>query len=419
MDWVKPTRCNMPAMMGRSFANIEGYLNSLTPKLGQIKQPSVEDKALDAEKDRDNRPIEQFNEDDAKAGIDVVLLTSEGQHVNAKFILNMSMGRLGVVQQNDSWQESRIVDVLEVHDHLEPSSNIWLPHLIGSKAYQSIPHHDRKRIIVIIYRDEKCPMWTQKICLLTPDTAKQGNFTSMAKNLINRYKSDQQAAARACQASLSSSHPVLSWPMKAVPATEQDEETMTVASESELDIDDKKSRTLENVAEFLESEGLTDSWDQEEEEAPQMNRVRLEEVGLLVSCKVEKSVDVQKSNQSKGPVPRTIQTTQVWKSKDGFSGSLVLPSVDHQEIQVKIQHSKISGHYKVLVNGEISIDTADLPFQSSVGIHRVGLQKISVAVGIHNMDVYKNKEGTFEVFVDNIPFCALESGVTTVSEWSL
>lgn len=181
-----------------------------------------------------------------------------------------------------------------------------------------------------------------------------------------------------------------------------------------------------------EDEGsLTDSWDQEEETAPkklhgslpsrpvnfQKNVLRLpvpvcteslhSSQPLAWSVAPEPDVtlwnSLKRSSDDNSPaakIRKPSRTMQVWKSRDGLSGIVVLPSVEYQEVRLDIQQSTVRGHCKVLVNNELCIDTT-LPCKAS--------ESFSIAVGGHSIDVYESDHGCFEVLVDGIPFHQLST----------
>jgi len=189
----------------------------------------------------------------------------------------------------------------------------------------------------------------------------------------------------------------------------------------------------------------SDSWDDEEDNSPQMLPARFVDflgsgdffvpaIPVLFPIPVcnpdedEKSADVDEPVVSPWmkrcpvkcvPVPNSPAWKitklfqdrlprldyQIWKSADGLSGTLVVPAADNQEIRLEVQRSKVSGQCKVLVDNKVCIDTTRVK-TSEQGYPLKTFE--TIAVGFHSVDVCETEEGNFEVFVDEIPFHQLD-----------
>lgn len=504
-------------LISRSPSNV----TSLTPKLRQTMRPPALEK--EPQKEALQNQIKQFR-DDAEAGIDIVLLTSEGRHyVNGKFFLNRVMGTIRVQHDDECWHESSIVNVQGVYDDFQTLNNC-VPHMTGDNACQNISLHDQKRAIVIVYCEDKNPNCMQKLCLLAPDAATQDEFISKLKVLIwwykwwlesqtesdrDRQRQSKWGSVRASRASLSSGLSVLkrhaSREMPVIPSDnegtgvasqdlpstaegkEQENKQQMVMTEEcgvkhQADSSATQLRDVGYVAADLKEAGYTatelkevgytiaelreagyttaelkqaghtatelkentsvtasevEHYEQDPTKTLPARPVHFHEDGLMMPVPVlpicnagagerQKSVDADEpsSSMNRGSVKRTSTCNspaakiskhsedcltklvsqldyQVWKSKDGLSGSLVVPSADHEEVSIRVQRSKVS--CKVLVNDEVCIDTTCRPLKFKTFE--------SVVVGWHSVDVYESKDGSFEVFVDKIPFNQLNSWV--------
>eukprot|EP00746_Dinoflagellata_sp_MGD_P165624 gnl/MRDRNA2_/MRDRNA2_95008_c0_seq1.p1 gnl/MRDRNA2_/MRDRNA2_95008_c0~~gnl/MRDRNA2_/MRDRNA2_95008_c0_seq1.p1 ORF type:complete len:339 (-),score=42.85 gnl/MRDRNA2_/MRDRNA2_95008_c0_seq1:161-1081(-) len=139
-----------------------------------------------AEKDRLIHQIKQFR-NDTESGITLTLLTSEGHYVSCKLFVDRVMGRIVIRRDADSVHDSCIVDVQGVYNHFQAFS-IWLPHMKGYNAYQSIGRRDRNSAVIITHCNEENPNSIHNICLLAPNAATRDHFISMLKILVDWYK---------------------------------------------------------------------------------------------------------------------------------------------------------------------------------------------------------------------------------------